>query len=140
MSPADPNQPAPPAAAPGPAHEPEPQEEKDTGEDRQLHTAELMVGVGMMFVGFLNVLLSISGGFEINIVPLLLYFAGLAVWAHATIVHPTVRYIVITAAIAFGLAFFHYGEVLFWHKQVVFWGTVAMVVFFMFKTAAPSSK
>jgi len=137
MSPTDPNQPGPPSAAPGPAHEGESQE-KDTGEDRQLHTAELMVGVGMMFVGFLNVLLSISGGFEINVVPLLLYFAGLAVWAHAAIIHPTVRYIVITAAIAFGLAFFHYGEVLFWHKQVVFWGTVAMVVFFMFKTAAPT--
>ncbi len=138
MSPSDPNQSVPPpAASRGPADERD-QRDKGSGDDHQLNTAEMMVGVGMMFVGFLNVLLSISGGFEINVVPLLLYFAGLAVWAHATIVHPTVRYTVMTAAVAFALAFFHYGEVLFWHKQVVFWATVAMVVFFMFKSAPPS--
>jgi len=36
------------------------------------------------------------------------------------------------------LAIFHYGEVLFWHKQVVFWGTIAAVIFFTFKTAPPT--
>ncbi len=137
MSSTDPHQSVPPTAQPGSADERD-RRDKDSGEDHQLNTAEMMVGVGMMFVGFLNVLLSISGGFEINVVPLLLYFAGLAVWAHATIVHPTVRYTVMTAAIAFALAFFHYGEVLFWHKQVVFWATVVIVVFFMFKSAPPS--
>lgn len=138
MSPTDPNQSVPPSSAsPGSAGEHD-HRDRGSGEDHQFNTAEMMVGVGMMFVGFLNVLLSISGGFEINVVPLLLYFAGLAVWAHATIVHPTVRYMVMTAAIVFALAFFHYGEVLFWHKQVVFWVTVVIVVFFMFKTAPPS--
>jgi hypothetical protein len=72
------------------------------------------------------------------VVPLILYFAGMAIWAHAKIANPTIRYTVITAAVALALGFFHYGEVLFWHKQALFWATVAMVVFFMFKTAAPS--
>ena len=106
-----------------------------SGEDRHLTTAELMIGTAMMFTGFLSVLMSISGGFEISVFPLILYFAGLAIWAHATIVNPTVRYTVITMAIVLGLAFFHYGEVYFWHKQVIFWATVAIVVFFMFKTS-----
>ncbi|MBI3603232.1 MAG: hypothetical protein HY205_02120 [Nitrospirae bacterium] len=111
-----------------------------SGEDRQFNTAEMMVGVAMMFVGFLNVLLSISGGFEINAVPLLLYFAGMAVWAHATIANLSIRYTVITVAVTFALGFFHYGEVLFWHKQVVFWATIAMVAFFMFQPTLEKKK
>lgn len=106
-----------------------------SGEDRHLATAELMIGTAMMFTGFLSVLMSISGGFEISVFPLILYFAGLAIWAHATIVNPTVRYTVIIMAIVLGLAFFHYGEVHFWHKQAIFWATVAVVAFFMFKTS-----
>lgn len=107
-------------------------------EERQFNTAEMMVGTAMMFVGFLNVLLSISGGFEMaGVVPVLLYFAGMAIWAHATVANPSVRYTVITVAITIALAFLHYGEVLFWHKQAIFWGTILMVGFFMFKTAAP---
>lgn len=108
-----------------------------TSEDRHLNTAEILIGVAMIFTGFLSILLSISGGFEINIVPVLLYFAGTAIWAHATIEHLTVKYVVMAASIVLALAFFHYGEVLFWHKQVIFWVTVAMVVFFMFKSNTP---
>jgi energy-converting hydrogenase Eha subunit E len=86
------------------------------------------------------VFLSISGGFEINVVPMIIYFGGLAIWAGSVIENPTIRYTVITAAVAVGLAFLHYGEVLFWHKQVVFWSTVVIVTFFMFKTAPPDKR
>jgi hypothetical protein len=105
----------------------------DNGNGHQTHVIGLMVGTALMFIGFLNVFLSISGGFEINVVPFLIYFAGLAVWANAAIETLVVRYGVMTAAIALALAFFHYGEVLFWHKQVVFWSTVVIVMYFMFK-------
>ena len=90
------------------------------------------MGTALMFIGFLNVFLSISGGFEINVVPFLIYFGGLAVWANAAIETPAVRYGVMAVAIALALGFFHYGEVLFWHKQVVFWATVVIVMYFMF--------
>jgi VIT1/CCC1 family predicted Fe2+/Mn2+ transporter len=117
------------------------QQDQTSHEDRQFNTAEMMVGTAMMFVGFLNVLLSISGGFEMaGVVPVLLYFAGMAIWAHATIVNPSVKYTVMIVAITAALAFLSYGEVLFWHKQVIFWGTILMVGFFMFKTAAPTPK
>lgn len=106
-----------------------------SGEDRALSIAETMIGVAMIFTGFLSIFLSISGGFEINVIPFLLYFAGTAVWAHAAIENPTVRYTVVTVSIALGLAIFHFGEVLFWHKQVVFWTTIAVVTFFMFKSS-----
>ncbi len=139
MAPTDPNKPLHDPAAPFTAS-PDPSrfsrdQDSEPADDRYLSTAEMMVGTAMMFIGFLNVLLSISGGFEISVFPLILYFAGVAIWGHAVIKHPTVRYVVITCAIALGLAFFHYGEVLFWHKQVIFWATVALVVFFMFKTS-----
>lgn len=110
------------------------------GEDRYLRISELVVGSSLMFIGFLNVLLSISGGFEINIFPIILYFAGVTVWAHATILNTAVRYTVMIFGITMALAFFHYGEVHFWHKQLIFWCTVAMVMFFMFKTATPDGK
>jgi len=111
------------------AHPPE----EDSGTDKQLSVAGMMTGTALMFIGFLNVFLSISGGFEINVVPLLIYFGGLAVWANAVIENPTLRYGIMTAAIALALGFFHYGEVLFWHKQVVFWSTVVVVMYFMFR-------
>lgn len=108
-------------------------------EDRQLSVAMMFVGVAMMFVGFLDVFLSISGGFELaGVTPLLLYFAGVALWAQATVANLTLRYVIMGVAIVLALAIFHYGEVLFWHKQVVFWGTIAAVIFFMFKTAPPT--
>ncbi|HMU55767.1 MAG TPA: hypothetical protein PKA61_12225 [Nitrospira sp.] len=106
--------------------------EQDGGSDTQMHVVGVMVGTALMFIGFLNVFLSISGGFEINVVPLLIYFGGLAVWANAAIELPMLRYGVIACALALAFAFFHYGEVLFWHKQVVFWATVVIVMYFMF--------
>jgi len=98
-----------------------------------MHVAGMMIGTALMFIGFLNVFLSISGGFEINVVPFLIYFGGLAVWANSAIENLVFRYAVMTVAIALALGFFHYGEVLFWHKQVVFWSTIVVVMYFMFK-------
>jgi cation transport ATPase len=108
-------------------------------DDRHLTIAMLFVGVAMMFVGFLDVFLSISGGFELaGVTPLLLYFAGVALWAQATIANLTVRYVIMGTAIVLALAIFHFVEVLFWHKQAVFWGTIVIVIVFMFRTAPPT--
>lgn len=127
----NPDEPRPPGRQPG--------DHDASREDRLLKTAELLIGTAMIFIGFLNVFLSISGGFEISVFPLIIYFAGMAIWSHATVQQPTVRYAVISTAIVLALAIFHYGEVLFWHKQVVFWGTIAMVSFFMFRGGSSSS-
>ena len=93
--------------------------------------AEKFVGTVLMFVGFLNVLLSLSGEYEINMVPFVLYFAGMAIWAHAVIENLTVRYTVMGMAIVLGLAFFHYGDVHMWHKVALFNVTILTVVYFM---------
>jgi len=109
----------------------EPNEPRGSSE-HQIHVIGLMVGTALMFIGFLNIFLSISGGFEINMVPFLIYFAGLAVWSNAAIETPAIRYGVMAMAIALALGLFQYGEVLFWHKQVLFWTTVIIVMYFMF--------
>lgn len=132
MSPAPPSDLPEPFTKPPPPKPPRHETDDDSGGDRQAHVAGLMVGTALMFTGFLNIFLSISGGFEINVVPFLIYFAGLAVWANSVLENPTWRYSVMGVAILLGLAFYHYGEVLFWHKQVVFWMTVVIVVYFMF--------
>jgi hypothetical protein len=46
--------------------------------------------------------------------------------------NPTVRYSLMAGSVLISLVFFHYGEVLFWHKQVVFWTTIVVVMYFMF--------
>jgi hypothetical protein len=117
----------PPPASKSPRHQ-----HDDDGSDRQANVAGMMVGTALMFIGFLNIFLSISGGFEINVVPLLIYFGGLAVWANSVIENPTWRYSVMAVAILLALGFYHYGEIHFWHKQVVFWTTVVIVMYFMF--------
>ncbi len=116
-------------ARPSPSSEPE---DPRGSADHQIHVIGLMVGTALMFIGFLNVFLSISGGFEINIVPFLIYFGGLAVWANAAVETPAIRYSVMATAILLALGLFQYGEVLFWHKQVLFWTTIIIVMYFMF--------
>ncbi|MDH4186430.1 MAG: hypothetical protein OEV08_05490 [Nitrospira sp.] len=97
-----------------------------------MRVAGMIVGTALIFIGFLNVFLSISGGFEIDYVSFVIYFSGIAVWANAVIEHMTLRYSIIGAALLLAAVFFHYGEVLFWHKQVLFWSTVVVVMYFMF--------
>lgn len=121
----DPATPPPPSKSPRHDHDEE-------GGDRHANVAGMMIGTALMFIGFLNIFLSISGGFEINVVPLLIYFGGLAVWANSVIENPTWRYSVMAVAILLALGFYHYGEIHFWHKQVVFWVTVVIVMYFMF--------
>ena len=114
-------------------NEPERREpEEDSGGDNQMRVAGMIVGTALIFIGFLDIFLSISGGFEIDVIPLLIYFGGVAVWANAVVQNPTLRYSLICGALLLAAVFFHYGEVLFWHKQVIFWGTVVVVMYFMF--------
>ena len=116
---------------PEPTNEPERREpEDDSGSDNQLRVAGMIVGTALIFIGFLDIFLSISGGFEIDVIPLLIYFGGVAVWANAVVENTTLRYSLIGGAILLAAVFFHYGEVLFWHKQVIFWGTVVVVMYF----------
>lgn len=109
-------------------------------DDHHLHVPGMIIGSSLVFLGFLTIFLSISGGFEIDYKPLVLYFTGLAIWAYSAIANLTLRYTVMTAAITLGLAIAHYGEVHFWHKQAVFWATVIMVAYFMFTSAAPDKR
>lgn len=131
MAPAPPSDLPEPSAQP-PASKPPRRDHEEDHSDRQANVAGMMVGTALMFIGFLNIFLSISGGFEINVVPLLIYFGGLAVWANAVIENPTWRYSIMGVAILLALIFYQYGEIHFWHKQVVFWVTVVIVVYFMF--------
>lgn len=107
--------------------------DQEAHEALQMKVAMKMVGSAMVFVGFIQVFLSASTGAEITIFPMILYFSGLALWAHSSVKHVFVRYVVIGLSIVCILLFLQLGEVLFWHKYVIYWGTIAMVVYFMFQ-------
>ncbi len=100
----------------------------------QMKVAMKMIGSAMVFIGFIQVFLSASTGAEITIFPMILYFAGMALWAHSSVKIPRVRYLIIAFSTVCALGFIQLGEVLFWHKYVIYWGTIGMVVFFMFQT------
>ena len=118
---------------PEPPHEPVRREpDDDSGGDKQMRVAGMVVGTVLIFIGFLDVFLSISGGFEIDVKPLLIYFGGVAVWANAVVENMILRYSLIGGALLLAAVFYHYDEVLFWHKQVLFWSTVVVVMYFMF--------
>ena len=90
----------------------------------------MMIGTALMFIGFLNIFLSISGGFEINVVPLLIYFGGLAIWANSVVENPTWRYSIMAAAILLALA--HVGE-----EALDFQNRFASTPFIMGKRSGP---
>ena len=119
---------------PVPPQPPVQKDDPEDNEDKQMQVAMRMVGSAMVFIGFLQVFLSASTGAEINIFPMIIYFAGMALWAYSSVENVTVKYAVMAVSVVCALAFLHFGEVLFWHKYVIYWGTIAMVVFFMFKS------
>ncbi len=119
---------------------PETEVDQETHEALQMNVAMKMVGSAMVFIGFIQVFMSASTGAEITIFPMILYFSGLALWAYSSVKIPMVRYLVIAFSIVCGLGFIHLGEVLFWHKYVIYWGTIAMVVYFMFQNPMKASK
>ncbi len=110
------------------------EEDQEDQENLQMQVAMRMVGSAMVFIGFLQVFLSASTGAEISIFPMIIYFSGMAMWAYSSVDNPTVRYTVMAFSLLCAMAFMHFGEVLFWHKYLIYWGTIGVVVFFMFKT------
>jgi hypothetical protein len=117
-----------------PARPPVPEEESEEQENRKMRVAMKMVGSAMVFIGFLQVFLSVNTGAEISIFPMIIYFSGMALWAYSSVDTPTIRYAVIALSLLCAMAFMNFGEVLFWHKYAIYWGTVGMVIFFMFQT------
>lgn len=133
--PPNPVDPAPdPPTPPPPRPVPSPEEDTESHEERQMKVGMKMIGSAMVFIGFIQVFMSASTGAEITVFPMILYFTGMALWAYSSVEKQLVRYAIIGGSIVCALAFFHFGEVLFWHKYVIYWGTIAIVVFFMFQT------
>ena len=118
---------------PVPPRPPVREEDPEDQENLQMQVAMRMVGSAMVFIGFLQVFLSASTGAEISIFPLIIYFSGMAMWAYSSVENLTVRYTVMALSLLCAMAFMHFGEVLFWHKYLIYWGTIGVVVFFMFK-------
>ncbi len=110
------------------------EEEVEEQENRQMQVAMKMVGSAMVFIGFLQVFLSVNTGAEISIFPMIIYFSGMALWAYSSVDTPAIRYTVMALSMLCAMAFMSFGSVLFWHKYAIYWGTVGMVVFFMFQT------
>src|SRR5437016_12610531 len=103
---------------PEPPHEPvRRQPDDDSGGDNHMRVAGMIVGTALIFIGFLDVFLSISGGFEIDVIPFLIYFGGVPIWANAVVENNTRRYSGICGALLLAGALYHSREVLLCRQQ-----------------------
>ena len=88
-------------------------EEVEEQENRQMRVAMKMVGSAMVFIGFLQVFLSVNTGAEISIFPMIIYFSGMALWAYSSVDTPSIRYTVIALSLLCAMAFMHFGKCCF---------------------------
>tara|TARA_B100000315_G_C14539257_1_gene570022 strand:- start:202 stop:555 length:354 start_codon:yes stop_codon:yes gene_type:complete len=96
----------------------------DTGQSRQepdhILAVERILGFVLLFVGFIPVLLSLSSPmFEVGITPFLMFIAGIIFTVHSVFSHWS-RWIVIGIAVFLDIAILVNGEVVLWHKQILF--------------------
>jgi hypothetical protein len=78
-----------------PAPPPVREEEVEEQENRQMRVAMKMVGSAMVFIGFLQVFLSVNTGAEISIFPMIIYFSGMALWAYSSVDTPFRRSLIL---------------------------------------------
>ena len=85
-----------------------------------LRAVEKILGFVLLFVGFVPVSFSLAMPmFEVGIAPFLMFLGGVILTAHSVSEHWS-RWIIIGIAVGLDIAILIHGEVMLWHKQVVF--------------------
>ena len=93
----------------------------------------------MVFIAFFQIGLSLHTGHEIDVFPMILYFCGVGLWAYSTVRNIAIRNTIVVISITCALAFFHFGEVLFWHKYLIFAGSCVGFLILMYGNPVKSS-
>ena len=115
------------------------QEEEAEGE-RHATTVQKFVGFVMVVLGWLQLLLAVSSGSEATSVPFLIFFAGAVVFLNGAIA-ASYKYFLMAAATLAGLALhFHIssiGSATRWEKELVVYGTIVVVAYFILFAKQP---
>ena len=93
----------------------------------------------MIIMGFLNILLSFN--YDLDITPVMMFLFGIILFVHSS-VETWHKWGVIGLAIVAAVVFKVYQVdplVSYWYKQVLFYGTIVMVIIFMLTHRIKSS-
>jgi hypothetical protein len=97
--------------------------------DLGLQTIERLVGIALIFMGFIGNLLAITGKYPLDQFTALTFLMGVILFVHGG-GRSWHKWIVIGLAAAFGAVFMIRGEVGGLAQVGMFWGTVLIILFY----------
>jgi hypothetical protein len=106
--------------------------------DQNLRTVERLVGVALIFMGFINILLSISGNYPLDQFTVITFLFGVILFVHGS-GQTWHKWIIIGLAAALVAVFLTRDEVGGLTQLALFWGTVFVILFYTFFAKEPKS-
>ena len=100
-------------------------------EDRSLSTVQRLLGVALIFMGFINILLSITGQYELSLFTAITFLTGVILFVHGS-VKTWHKWIIIGLAALLGIVFLVRGQVGGLSQLGMFWGTLFVILFYAF--------
>lgn len=99
--------------------------------EQNFKTIQKLVAVALIFMGFINTLLSISGGYPLDLFAALTFLFGIVLFINAN-TQSWRKWIFIGMALSLGAIFMIRGEVDRLSQLSLFWGTILVILFFIF--------
>lgn len=114
--------------------------EEEADGERHVMAVQKFVGFVMMVLGWLQLLLAVSSGSEATSFPFLLFFAGIVIFINGAIA-ASYKYFLMAAATLAGLALHYHissiGSATRWEKEIVVYGTILVVAYFILFAKKP---
>jgi hypothetical protein len=106
------------------------------GTDLGLQTIERLVGIALIFMGFIGNLLAITGQYPLDQFTAITFLMGVILFVHGG-GRSWHKWIIIGLAAAFGAVFLIRGEVGGLSQVGMFWGTLFVIIFYTIFTREP---
>ena len=101
------------------------------GQDQNMRTVTKLLGVALIFMGFINNLLSITGNYELDPFTAVTFLTGVILFVMGT-GNTWHRWIIAGLAAVLGVSFLIRGQVGGLSQVGLFWGTIFVIFFYGF--------
>ena len=101
------------------------------GPDQNLRTVERLVGITLIFMGFIGILLSLTGNYPLDQFTAITFLTGVALFVHGS-GQTWHKWVIIGMVFALGAVFLIRGEVGAIPRFAFFWGTVLVILYYTF--------
>ncbi len=97
-------------------------------QDKTARTVQKLIGLALIFMGFINILLSITGQYPLDLFTTITFLVGVILFVHGA-GDSWHKWVIIALTTALALLFLYKGEVNDLSKVGLFW-TVLLVIFY----------